>query len=122
LKRIQTEYDLPIVIDPGGPSAKLAEVLDLAGVNVVEDFKTSTIGVACQRFYDHVENGTLSHPGHPDLDAAVAVATRRDVGEGASAWAWARRKSGGDISMLEAVTLAGWGAIHAAASPSVYEL
>lgn len=123
LRRLQEKYGCPVVVDPGGPSAELVAGLELAGVNIDEDFKNATtLGLACQIVYDRVRAGTLSHPGHPDLDAAVSVATRRDVGEGPSAWAWARRRSGGDISMLEAVTLAGWAASAGGSDPSAYVL
>jgi hypothetical protein len=57
--------------------------------------------------FDRVQTQSLAHPGHPDLDAAVAVTVKRETERG---FAWGRRKSEGDISMLEAATWAVWGA------------
>ena len=59
--------------------------------------------------FDRVEARTLAHAGYPELDAAVDVAAWRSVGERR---AFGRRASAGDISPLEAVSLAGWAAAN----------
>ena len=51
-----------------------------------------------------VADKDLLHANWPELDAAVAAATRREIGD---RWAWGRRGEG-DISMLEAATVALW--------------
>lgn len=95
--------DLPVVIDGKGPAGSLVDELELAGVNVerigLEDYIT-----ACAGLYDAVEQYAFRHPNDDDLNAAVAAAGWRKIGDRR---AWARR--GGDITPLEAVTLALWG-------------
>jgi hypothetical protein len=59
---------------------------------------------ACADLYDAVEAKEVTHGSYDDLNAAVAAAGWR----GTERRAWSRRT--GDISMLEAVTLALWGA------------
>jgi hypothetical protein len=60
---------------------------------------------ACGSLVDQLAAGTICHRAQGVLDAAVAVAHRRPVGDG---WAWSRRGSSGDIAPLVAVTLAAW--------------
>ena len=62
---------------------------------------------ACGHFYDRVSEQGLRHLGSGELDAALAGACKRDLGD---AWAWSRRSSGVDISPLVTITLALWGA------------
>lgn len=58
-------------------------------------------------FYDAVTEGTVRHTGQPQVGAALAVARKRDL---AGASAWSQKNSASDISPLEAVTFALWGA------------
>ena len=63
--------------------------------------------------YDAVtDSRSLRYVPRPALDAAVAGAAKRPLGDG---WAWARRRLSTDICPLVAVSLARWG--HAGASP-----
>jgi hypothetical protein len=99
---------LPVICDPASPAGSL--LIDLAAAGV----KTETVGTrdyaqACGQFYDAVGAAQLVHLDQPVLNLAVAAGRRRVV---ADAWCWARR-SGGDISPLVAVTLAGWGLVKA---------
>lgn len=94
------------VVDPTGPAGPLAPDLLDAGLVVRRPDGREWVA-ACAALYDAVIEGRLRHRGQPQLDDAVAVARRRDVGDGA--WAWARRRSGGDISALAAATGALWG-------------
>lgn len=88
-------------LDPAGPAGSL--LLDLAAAGVaVEAVETRKYAQACGALYDRIVEGTLEHRGQPALDAAVAGARRRALGD---AWAWARR-GGSDVSPLVAVTLA----------------
>lgn len=97
---------IPVVIDTGGPAASLIEPLQRMGIQVqkaaIEDYK-----VACADFSDAVKAHKVTHGGYPDLDNAVRDATWRMLGDRR---VWGRRE--GDISMLEAVTLAYWGVNH----------
>ena len=101
-KRIQDERHCAVVVDGKGPIADLIPALEAAGVNVTVA-TTADVLDACASIFDSVQDRTLAHPAHPDLDAAVLNATKRAVGD---RWAWGRK--GADVSMLEAVTLASW--------------
>lgn len=62
---------------------------------------------ACGTFVDQLGAGVLWHRAQDVLDAAVAGAARRPLGD---AWLWSRSRSTVDISPLVAVTLAAWAA------------
>lgn len=94
--------------------AQITDVNELLSRPVVE-WSGRDYANACGRFFDAVTDGKLRHPGSPELDEAVEVATKRPLGE---AWAWARQA--GDISPLVAATLALWGA-QTESTTSVYE-
>jgi hypothetical protein len=114
LARIQQERSCPVVVDGGGPTADLIPAMEAAGIALTVT-KTNDVKDACAGIFDRVQDKALAHPGHIELDQAVAAASKREVGD---RWAWARKSSAGDISMLEAVTLAAWAA---ASTTSVYE-
>ncbi|MGH9082328.1 MAG: hypothetical protein ACRDWN_03185, partial [Acidimicrobiales bacterium] len=59
----------------------------------------------CGQLFDGVCNRAVRHLGTEELNAAVAGASRRTLGD---SWAWSRRNSAVDISPLVAVTLAHW--------------
>jgi hypothetical protein len=102
-------------VDSKGPTADLIPAMEAAGITVTA-LVTAEVLDASASIYDRVQARTLAHPGHPDLDLAVAVAAKRTVGD---RWTWARRTSAGDISMLEAVTLALREAEQPPADPTV---
>jgi hypothetical protein len=108
--RLQVAYDCPVVIDARGPAAPLIRDLEQAGV-VVTSTNTDEYVAACAKLFDAVADSGVSHGDYPELNEAVSAASKRSVGD---RWAWARRN--GDISMLEAVTLA-----LSQVQPSVYE-
>lgn len=111
--RIQAQHGCLVVVDEKGPLSHLLPKLDQAGVRY-EALNTNEYLDACADLWQAVEDGTLIHPDHRELNDAVKVASWRTVGDRR---AFARKH--GDISMLEAVTLA---AHHATTSrPSVYE-
>lgn len=98
--RIQSERGVDVAIDKGGPLSHLIPRLEDAGVRLTT-LGTSEYLDACAGLWQHVEDASLVHVGAKELDDAVKVATWRSVGD--------RRAFGrksGDISMLEAVTLA----------------
>lgn len=113
--RIALEHGVPVVIDKGGPAADLFHVLDAAGATVLKAGTADYLD-ACAWLYDAVTEGRVKHGDHSDLNDAVRVSVRRPVGD-----RWAIGRKGGDVSMLEAVTLARWGAAQSAdADPSIY--
>ena len=112
--RIQYQHGCAVVLDEKGPGGYLIEDLERAGVNVtrarLEDYIT-----ACADFTDAVRDRRLVHPGDKDLDDAVQGARWRPVGDRR---VFGRKASETDVSLLEAVTLAMWGA---ESGPSIYE-
>lgn len=112
-KRIQDTHHCAVVVDDKGPAADLIKALEDGGVKVTRA-SLSDYAEACSGFYDAVREGTLLHPSAPELDDAASSATWRAVGERR---VWGRKS--GDITMLEAATLARWGAL--VERPSVYE-
>jgi hypothetical protein len=105
-KRIQDEYDCLVVADRGGPTGDLEKALDDAEV-AVEWIELREVAEATSSLFDRVRAGTVMHPGSDELDAAVNAADWRFVSDRR---VWGRRSSAGDISMLEAATLAAHGA------------
>lgn len=105
-------HGVPVVIDGKGPGADvvpalreaLGDTLHVVGMEEVKD--------ACAGIYKAVRGDGLAHSlpvgeSRTDvLDAAVGDAVKRELQD---RWAWGRRKSSGDISPLEAATLALWG-------------
>lgn len=103
VKRIQDKHYCDVVIDAKGPASFLIQDLDEADVTVtrtgLEDFVQ-----ACADIRMAVDNKKISHRNYSDLNDAVDAAGWRTVGDRR---VFARRS--GDISALEAVTLAFWG-------------
>lgn len=62
---------------------------------------------AHKQFLDAVTAGQLSHIGQAELNAAVLVATKREIGK-LGGWGW-QPIGDGDVLDLEAATLAAWG-------------
>ena len=90
------------MLDPRSPAGGCLDEVVSAGVEVVE-FGGLEITRGCAGFQDAVLNGRLVHIGQGPLDAAVAGASTRTVGE---SWAWSRVSSQVDISPLVACTFA----------------
>jgi hypothetical protein len=99
-----------VVVDPNSPAGSLIPDLEAAGIEVLKP-SGRDLGQACGAFFDAVQPAEgvaiLRHRDDPRLDAALAGARRRDLGDGA--WTWSRRATSVDISPLVAVTLAAWG-------------
>ena len=94
------------VVDDVGPASTIIPEMEAAGIRVVRTTGRQ-MAAACGRFHDAVVNRQVRHSGQSELDAAVAGAAVRKLGD---AWAWSRSSSSIDISPLVAVTLALWGA------------
>lgn len=109
---IQNRTDCDVVIDGRGPGAFLIPELEAAGIRLTVA-GTSDVLDACALISEAVQDHNVTHFGYAELDAAVAGAQKRKVGD---RWAWGRRSSKIDISMLEAVTLAFWGCLQGSSS------
>lgn len=105
LVELQERHDVSVAVDGRGPAAMLIPMLERAGVRL-KVATTNDVLDACAGLFDLVRDGRVGHEEFPELEAAVAGAVKRTVGD---RWAWGRRKSTTDISPLEAVTLAAWG-------------
>ena len=112
-QRIQSERGCPVVIAGTGPAADLIPALEAAGVRLTIA-KGGDSADACAGIFDAVRDKRLSHPNHPELNAAVAGAKQRKRED---RWSWDRRNSAHDISPLEAVTLALWAATQQTSDP-----
>ena len=101
---LQRRHHVQVVVDTRGPAASLIPELEAAGVTVTP-LGTSEVLDACANVHRAVQEEALAHGNYPELNAAVAGAVKRPVGD---RWAWGRKQSTSDISPLEAVTLAAW--------------
>jgi len=94
-----------VVVDEVGPAGSLVAPLEAAELEVVKP-STRARAAADSGLFDAVVQGSLRYVPRPALDAAVAGAAKRPLGD---SWAWARRGLSVDISPLVAVSLARWG-------------
>jgi Phage Terminase len=94
-----------VVVDPTGPAGSLIAPLEAAGLEVVKPTAREAAHAAGDLF-DAVTEATMRYVPRPALDAAVAGARQRPLGDG---FAWARKGLGVDICPLVALTLARWG-------------
>jgi hypothetical protein len=101
-----------VAVDRRGPAAPVADQLELAGVELLP-LAGPDYAAACQDVYDRITDpaGPRIHiREHEALDTAADVAGRRVIGDGG--WVWSRAKSTGDVSTLEAATLAAWAVLR----------
>jgi hypothetical protein len=114
--RIQGETGCAVMLDRKGPAASLEDDLAEAAVYVTGASLDDYVQ-ACNDLRDAVEAKQVEHGAYTDLDAAVAAAALRPVGDGRDVWA----RRNGDISMLEAVTFAMF-ARGLGSPPAIYDL
>lgn len=95
-----------VVVDGASPAASIIDDLTSRGV-VVTTSGARDMAAACGTLYDGAMEGWLHHIDQPQLNAALAAARRRPLGD---AWAWNRKSATSDITPLVAATLALWGA------------
>lgn len=100
-------HDIPVAIAKHGPGADLVEPLQKRlGEDLVLVADMSDLKDACAAFFDGItENHTLFHSDSEELNEAAREAIKRMSGD---RFLWGRKS--GDVSMLEAATLALWGA------------
>ena len=104
--RIHSERQCPVVV--ARSASDLIPALEAVGFVANESLiiaRTGDAQDACAQIFDRVQQGTLAHAHHDELDTAVYGAHRRDIN---GRWVWDRKNSATDVSMLEAVTLAAW--------------
>lgn len=94
-----------LTVDPRSPTSGVLAALVAAKVPL-QQMTTADYVQACAALQIAVSNLSVRHIGQQPLDAAVAGADIRPVGDGG--WAWSRKSSSVDITPLEAVTLALW--------------
>lgn len=91
-----------VVIDPVSGANSLVPELRRLGLDVIEVGARQVVA-GCGNFYDLATTDRLRHIDQIPLNAAVAGAKKRALGD---AWAWHRRDSSVDVSPLVAATLA----------------
>lgn len=101
-KRIQDDWNCAVVVDEKCPDANLIPALKLAGVNVTV-LKLEQCIEACSWFVKANKDDRVRHGNTTELNNAIDCAAWRMVGDRKI---FGRKQSSGDISMLEAVTLA----------------
>jgi hypothetical protein len=119
LERVDKWMPCALVIDGAGPAGALIPQLETAWDKAAEQAGTERpehhqvirptgreVAQAYGSWRDEVAESGLRHMPHPALDAAVAGAKERPLGE---ARALTRTASSVDISPLVATTLAAWG-------------
>lgn len=92
-----------VLIDPTGPAGELVPRLKAAGLDPYL-VTTRDMGQACGGLQVGVRERTVAHLGQDHLRDALNGASRRDVGDGA--WAFARKRSDLDITPIVAAALA----------------
>jgi hypothetical protein len=103
-KRIQAEYECAVMVDEKCPDADLITALEDAGVNVTP-VKLNDAIEACSWIVRATKDDRIRHGDTTELNDAIECAAWRMVGDRKL---WGRKQSTGDVSMLEAVTLAAW--------------
>lgn len=101
-----------VAIDRRGPAAPIADQLELAGVELLQ-LGAAGYPAACQDVFDritHPDQPRIRLRSHEALDTAADVAGRRVISDGG--WIWSRTRSTGDVSTLEAATLAAWAVLR----------
>jgi phage terminase large subunit-like protein len=96
-----------VVVDPTSHAGALIEELEKAGVEVVKPFGPRDAAQAFGQFRNAVAESDLRHLDQEPLNAGLAGALIRTLGDGE---AWDRRNAAVDIGPLVSVTLALWGA------------
>lgn len=91
-----------VALDAAGPAGALLTDLQDRGIEI-QVVNAREAAQACGGWYDDVIEGRVRHLDQPSLNAALAGAKQRPLGD---AWGWHRRNSTVDISPLVAVTLA----------------
>lgn len=106
-----------VALHPSSQAGALIPAIEAAGFEVYR-LTTQEMGAACAGFIEGVKQSRFVHVGQDELDAAVAVARTRFVGE---AELWDRKDRRTDISPLVAISAAAYRLASLNLQPSVYE-
>lgn len=106
---VALRHQATVVIDRPSPAGACLPALERAGI-ATRLVAVPDVGRACGEFHDAVIANLIAHRSDPRLTDAVLGATKRRVSD---TWVWDRR-SGVDITALNAATLARWGAVTTA--------
>lgn len=99
------KWKTSLLLDPSSGASSYLPDLVAAGVPVVALTRREVAG-ACGRFLHFVREGKVRHHGTGELNAAVATAVTRKMGE---SFVWDMHTDASpDLSPLYAVTLAAW--------------
>lgn len=104
LEELHVKYRVPFAFDKTGPAGSFADELGRRKVGVVE-LDSRAMQHACAAMFDATMAGTVKVRENPDLDAAVAGAAKRPVGD---AWVWGRKSSRTDVSLIVAASCGVW--------------
>jgi len=108
---IWDRHQVPFWVELDSPAVSFVGPLEARGVEV----RTRAKGAGhAPLLVDGVKAASLRHLGQASLTSALVGAARRNVGD---SWTWNRRSSADDISPLEGVTLAHYGAVVEPAPP-----
>jgi hypothetical protein len=101
-----------VVIDGKDGAADLEALLRARGIPArkINVLSTPDAIAAHTTFLRMVREHTLTHARQPGLTAAVAIAGKRKIGN-AGGWGWEPTTPEGDVSPVDAVTLAAYGAV-----------
>jgi hypothetical protein len=106
-KEIQDRHGCKVVVAGSGPTSALIADLEREGVTVTIASAGDYMD-ACASLLDDATEKSLRHrPDDEELNTAVDGAQQKRVGD---RFRWDRQTPGVDVEMLEAVTLAAWGA------------
>lgn len=105
-KAVDANDIVAVVIDPKSAASVL--IPELIKADIEPQLMTAPkVSSMTQGLLQHVDDGTLTHDNDPRMVEAIAIARLREIGDGGIAWA--RRKSGGVISPLVAISEAVYG-------------
>jgi hypothetical protein len=104
---LQAKWSALFVIDGKGPAKSLIPALQEAGVKLVI-LETAQVCDSFDLFFDAVQTQSVAHMTYPELEAGVAGANTRYIGDRK---ALGRKVSKADISPIESVELAAWGSL-----------
>jgi hypothetical protein len=114
---VRSRRAVAAVAHNGGPADDVADDLArLAGGSPewLQGIRARDYATACSATLRAITDGQLRHLGQGPLDAAVAAAADRELGDG---MAWSRRESAASIAPLVAGTVAAWAFDHAPPAP-----
>lgn len=103
-----------IVVDAVSAAASLIDPLRQAGLTITVT-SARDMAYACGQFYDAVTSRQLRHLEQPALNSALALARKRQIGDGG--WGWSRKDSNSDITPVTTATLALFGLTSSTVAP-----